>query len=130
MLPGTTLQMHLFRPRLIPTIEALPKTQTHREVDLGVVAANTEGYVRTYNPYSKFPVSFQPDLTEIRVELRSNAGPDDTGYGREGYDFGENGQHQNMMQGKNSEAMVFTGEELQNHFGGRTIERVSSQGSK
>lgn len=48
MLPGTTLQMHLFRPRLIPTIESLPKTQTHREVDLEVVAANKEGYVRTY----------------------------------------------------------------------------------
>ncbi|KAJ8585975.1 NAD(P)-binding protein [Rhizopogon salebrosus TDB-379] len=32
----------------IPKIESLPKTQPHREVDLAVVAADEEGYARTY----------------------------------------------------------------------------------
>ncbi|KAG1727651.1 uncharacterized protein EDB91DRAFT_1061010 [Suillus paluster] len=32
----------------IPMIEALPKTQPHRAVDLEVVAAGEQGYVRTY----------------------------------------------------------------------------------
>ncbi|KAJ8585976.1 NAD(P)-binding protein, partial [Rhizopogon salebrosus TDB-379] len=32
----------------IPKIESLPKTQPHREVDIAVVAADEEGYARTY----------------------------------------------------------------------------------
>ncbi|KAG0699459.1 hypothetical protein DFH29DRAFT_936658 [Suillus ampliporus] len=32
----------------IPMIESLPKTQPHREVDLEVIAAGEQGYVRTY----------------------------------------------------------------------------------
>lgn len=75
----------------IPMIESLPKTQTHREVDLEVVDADKEVYVRTYvalpwtmhgvvnTPLislgvqnctpSKFPVSLKPALTESRVVL-------------------------------------------------------------
>ncbi|KAG0697656.1 hypothetical protein DFH29DRAFT_944933 [Suillus ampliporus] len=32
----------------IPMIESLPKTQRHREVDLEIIAADKQGYVRTY----------------------------------------------------------------------------------
>lgn len=163
----------------IPMIESLPKTQPHREVDLEVIAADKEGYVRTYvilpstiygiantplvslgvqNPYSKqiprlikasldrkqggvvgkglnlWPNIHIDDVATLYISVFDAAmkGPDGTGHGREGYYFGENGEHRvgeisevlaellhEMKRAKNPEPTIFTDEELQKYFGGR-----------
>ncbi|OAX38403.1 NAD(P)-binding protein [Rhizopogon vinicolor AM-OR11-026] len=162
----------------IPKIEALPKTQPHREVDIAVVAADEEGYARTYiilpstiygiantslvslglqNPHSQqIPLLIKTGLARgqggvvgkglnvwpsihiddtatlyITVFDAATKGPDETGHGREGFYFGENGEYSvgelsqaiakllhELGRGKSAEATVFTDEELDKYFGG------------
>ncbi|KAG1738216.1 hypothetical protein EDB19DRAFT_1829199 [Suillus lakei] len=128
----------------IPMIESLPRTQPHREVDIEVVAAGQEGYVRTYiilpstiygiantslvelgiqNPYSQQI----PALIKAGIDRKQGGatlyttifdaamnGPGEPGNGREGFYFGANGEHR----GESPEPTVFTEEELQKYFGG------------
>lgn len=163
----------------IATIESLPKTQPHREVELEVIAADKEGYVRTYiilpstiygiantplvslgvqNPYSRqiprlieasldrkqggvvgeglnlWPNVHIDDTATLYISVFDAAmkGPGGTAHGREGYYFGENGEHRvgeiseilakllyDMKRGKSPEPTVFTIEEMQKYFGGR-----------
>ncbi|KAI0789837.1 hypothetical protein C8Q75DRAFT_762665 [Abortiporus biennis] len=158
-------------------IESLPPTAFHRNVDLPIVEADKEGYLRSYivlpgtiygiasNPLVsegiQNPISSQiPDL--IRAGLGRGQGgvvgkgvsqwpdvsiedvselyivllnailepPDSAGHGREGYYFGENGEHtwyeickeiaktlHELGRGKSDEPTTFSTEELVKYFG-------------
>ncbi|THH19044.1 hypothetical protein EW146_g2059 [Bondarzewia mesenterica] len=158
-------------------IESLPDTQLHRNVDLEIVKADTEGYARTFivlpstiygiaegslvdlgiqNPYSiQIPwlikasldrkhagvvgegKNFWPnvhiaEVADLFIVILSAALADpQTPHGREGFYFGENGEHvmydvskeigKAMVElglAKSSEPTPFSPEENQKYFGG------------
>ncbi|CAL1716979.1 unnamed protein product [Somion occarium] len=140
-------------------IEAIPDTALHRDVDLAVVNADKQGYLKSYiiipstiygiakNPLVEAGrkqaavvgkgVSFWPDVSiddvsELYIVLFDSivSNPDKTGHGREGYYFGENGEHRwydisravgealvELGISKDPEPTSFTDEELIKYFG-------------
>ncbi|KAG1798719.1 uncharacterized protein BJ212DRAFT_1504014 [Suillus subaureus] len=117
-------------------IESLPRTQAHREVDLEVVDADKEelyskqipGLVkaslnRKQGGVIEEGLNLWPSIHIDGVETlytsvfdAARKGLGDTGHECEGYDLGENGEHQKIL-----EPTAFMDEELQDHFGGHTI---------
>ncbi|KAH7928229.1 NAD(P)-binding protein [Leucogyrophana mollusca] len=162
-------------------IESLKPTQIHRNVDLEIVEADKQGYVKTYiilpstiygiassplvdlglqNPYSiqvpglikasldrgqggvvgegknLWPNVHIDDIASLYVVLfeaitNPAAAPAPAGHGREGFYFGEGGEHKlydvsktiaqvlyDLGKGKSPEPTTFSEEELQKYFGG------------
>jgi len=158
-------------------IETLAPTQPHRNVDLEIVAADKEGYVKTYiilpstvygiasgklvdhgiqNPYSiqipslidasldrgqggmvgqgknLWPDVHIDDVADLYLVLYDSikTNPQGTGHGREGFYFGENGEHSlydigkaisealvAIGRGKSAEPTTFTQDEIDKYFG-------------
>ncbi|RXW21741.1 hypothetical protein EST38_g4132 [Candolleomyces aberdarensis] len=149
----------------IKQIESLAPTQIHRNVDLALVDADTEGYIRSYiilpstiygiaentlvdmgiqNAHSQqAPLLIKAALARgqggmvgevadifilVLEAILSNKNP---GHGREGFYFGENGEHTlydigkrisevlvELGVGKNPEPTSFTKEEIDKYFSG------------
>jgi len=162
-------------------IESLPDSQAHRNVDLEIVAADKEGYARTYiilpstiyglakgplfsaglaNPHSVqipqlikagiqrgqagvvgkginlWPNVWIDDVADLFIVVfdKARKSPESLGHGREGFYFGENGEHQLLhiseaigralvKTGKASDPSVtpFTDEECKKFFGGKYL---------
>ncbi|KAJ2916607.1 hypothetical protein MD484_g3822, partial [Candolleomyces efflorescens] len=143
----------------VEQIESLAPTQPHRNVDLELVKADTEGYVRTYiilpstiygiaknklvdlgiqNPHSiQMPGLIKADLERGQggvygevadiyiLVLDAVLSKKNPGHGREGFYFGENGEHTlydaykrvseilfDLGVGKSREPTAFSGEEI------------------
>ncbi|KAG1886561.1 hypothetical protein F4604DRAFT_2043829 [Suillus subluteus] len=85
----------------IPMSESLPKTQTHRKVDLEVAAADKEASLdRKLSGVIGEGLNLWPSIHIDGVETLHTSvfdvatkGADDTGHECEGYYFGENGEH-------------------------------------
>ncbi|GBE86891.1 NAD(P)-binding protein [Sparassis latifolia] len=171
-------------------IETLPPTAPHRPVDLAIVGADADGYVRTYivlpstiygiatgplvaagisNPQSiQIPnlirasldrrhagvvgrgISFWPD---VHIDDVANlyiilfdaivANPEKVGHGREGYYFGENGEHTwgdiaratgaafvELSISASAEPTSFTTEELIKYWGSEAKGNVNGSNSR
>ncbi|KAF8968165.1 hypothetical protein BDZ97DRAFT_458986 [Flammula alnicola] len=119
-------------------IETLADTQQHRNVDLELVKADKEGYVKT--SASKIPIpfkfrhSYEPRWLVVGVVWWSGEKPDGVAHGREGFYFCENGEHTLYQVGKaiaealitvrkaaNPEPSTFTPEEINEYFKGSTF---------
>ncbi|KAF8071994.1 hypothetical protein FPV67DRAFT_911651 [Lyophyllum atratum] len=159
-------------------IESLPPTQLHRPVDLMIINADKEGYIRSYiiapstiygvvnnrlvemgvqNPHSIqipalidasldrgqggmvgpgkniWPNVSNDDIADLFLVLYDSimTNPSGTGHGREGFYFGENGEHSLYEVGKaiaellveigrgvSAEPTPFTKEEIDKYFAG------------